>query len=133
MNEKKTTKTIITVVFSLILAGVGTFLVVYFGYSKYIDNKINTMPIAEDMEVVDTGESVAKVIYQIGSEWDEATELTGKLEAGEIITAEVTYEDGSKQRKECYVVFEKQTEPEFVDGNYGKLVLPMEYKKDAVS
>lgn len=103
------------------------WLATYFGYSRYLDYKVDKVLSLQEQET--TGVEISNIklsvddnIYTI----DEFKVLTNKPT---VVKSIVTYSDSTEVTKEAYVVYDDVPDYVYVDDKYGKLVLPNEFKK----
>lgn len=119
-------------VFLIICVGicVGIFVGTYCLRTKQLDDYVNSLEAADSSSnVTESTEMLALDMIKIGIDGKTYTipELAGLDEIPTIVDVIIMYEDGSLGSKQAYVSYANDdsiTDAEYIDGDYGRLILP---------
>lgn len=115
-------------VFITICAGI--FIGVYVLRTQQLDNYVNGLEAADgSSSVTESTEMPALDMIKIGIDGKTYTipELATLDEIPTIVDVIIMYEDGSLGSKQAYISYSNDdsvTEAEYIDGDYGRLILP---------
>lgn len=115
---------------AFIIVCVGIFIGVYVLRTQQLDDYVNGLEAADgSSSVTESTEMPALDMIKIGIDGKTYTipELATLDEIPTIVDVIIMYEDGSLGSKQAYISYandDSVTEAEYIDGDYGRLILP---------